>query len=219
MTYINITMIFEYKRNCRKCGKEFIHTGKNAAIVKYQCKMADKKESCNHCNRLGKNLNNYKNNGWLGKHCSSEHKIKLSICNKGISTKNRFTNETRRKLRISAIKQHRENGIDFPAVDKGSKEYFENMNLYNGFHIQYPNIEIKKLGYFMDGYDPLLHAVFEYDTKSHLTLKSKEKDLIRQVEIIEFYKNNNKPLNYFFRVNQTGIGEQGMRNILTIEDK
>jgi hypothetical protein len=127
---------------------------------------------------------------------------------------NKVSSDTKRKLRIAAIKQHRENGVSFPSIDVGATEYFDFMNEYNGFHIQHPNIEIPELGYFVDGYDPTLHAIFEYDTKSHNSGRCKKKDLERENEIIAHFNYIYKPLKHFYRVNRTGFGEQGLKDVL-----
>jgi len=152
-----------------------------------------------------------KNNPFYGK-CHSDafkEQQRTRVSGKTLS------NETKRKLRLLTISQHRQNGVSFPSVDAGATEYFDNMNLHNGFHIQHPNVEIIELGYFVDGYDKELHAIFEYDTKSHNSGRYKKKDLERQQEIIAYYESNGTPLNAFYRINRTGVGEEGMKNVLT----
>lgn len=166
--------------------------------------------SSTHREEFGRSISGDKH-PFYGKHHSEEMKKKQAERNLG----RKSSDETRRKLRILTIEQHRNNGISFPSIDTGATEYFDNMNLHNGFHIQHPNVEIKDLGYFVDGYDPILHAVFEYDTKSHNTGRYKKRDLNRQNEIIEYYKNTGTPLSAFYRINRTGFGEQGMKDILT----
>ena len=127
----------------------------------------------------------------------------------------RYTDpEERRKARIMAIEQHRKNGIDFPAVDAGANDVFQYLNMYYDLHIQYPNVEIKDLGYFLDGYDSVANAAYEYDSRRHLIPAVKKKDLIRQKEIIEYYKSINKPLSAFYRINATGVGSKEMINVL-----
>lgn len=162
-------------------------------------------------------LHRGKKHPMYGKHHTEEMKRKQS--ERYFGTK--LSNGTKKKLRIAAIAQHRRNGVSFPAVDRGAKEYFDDMNAYSGFHIIHPNVEIKELGYFADGYDPVLHAIFEYDTPAHNTGRSKKKDLQRQTEIINHYNDMGNPLSAFYRINRTGFGEQGMRNILSskTEDK
>lgn len=156
-------------------------------------------------NKSGKN--------WRGKHLSETHKQKVSDSLKGHSV-NHVNDEYRRKLRVAAIKQHKKNGISFPAVDNGAIQEFTNLNLHNGFHIQFPNIELEEIGYFLDGYDPVLHAVFEYDGKKHAKISEKKKDAYRQQQIIKYFETKNLPLKHFFRINRTGFGEQGMYDAL-----
>jgi hypothetical protein len=96
-------------------------------------------------------------------------------------------------------------------VDRGATEFFNNLNQTQGFHIQHPNVYFPELGYFADGYDPILHAWFEYDTPSHLTLKYRVKDVKRQQEINDHFISIGKPLSAFYRINETGRGEPGMK--------
>src|ERR1019366_255936 len=98
-------------------------------------------------------------------------------------------------------------------VDRGATEYFNRMNSENGCHIQHPNVEIKDLGYFVDGYDPMAHAVYEYDTPYHSKPCKRQHDLKRQNEIVQYYNGIGHPLNAFYRINQTGFGEQGIENV------
>jgi hypothetical protein len=100
-----------------------------------------------------------------------------------------------------------------PRVDQGSAEYFEKLNR-QGFHIQYPNVYLSELGYWADGYDPVIHAWFEYDTPCHLNPRRKTKDLKRQTEIIEHFKSTGKPLTAFYRINATGVGKFELVNII-----
>jgi hypothetical protein len=133
-----------------------------------------------------------------------------------IRQKKRYENpDERRKARILAIEQHRKNGIDFPAVDAGANEYFGCLNTSYGLNIQYPNIEIKDLGYFLDGYDNVAHAAYEYDSKRHLLPAVQHNDLIRQKEIIDYYNSISKPLSAFYRINATGVGSKEIVNVLT----
>lgn len=199
----------KYTKQCPECKKEISFSDIFALnrSIKNNC-------LCNSCSKSGERnpvfglkINTGKRPKW---HCDN-------ISNG--SKRKQFSEEHKRKLRIRSIEQHKKNGISFPAIDSGCLEEFENLNLYNGFNIQYPNIEIRDLGYFVDGYDPVLHAVFEYDTKSHLTRKYIEKDLIRQNEIMEYYKSIGKPLTSFYRINRTGVGDQGMRDVLNTSKK
>lgn len=100
-------------------------------------------------------------------------------------------------------------------VDIGATEYFNSLNSAGKFSIQHPNIRFKDLGYWADGFDFVLNAWFEYDTPIHLKTLAKQKDLARQLEIIEHFKSIGKPLTAFYRFNATGKGEPGLHNVLT----
>jgi len=163
---------------------------------------------------------------------SEEWKQELSSINKeryknedarkklSISSKKAWENpELRRINRINAIKQHKENGIDFPAVDKGAMDYFQRLNMYYDLNIEYPNYEIKNLGYFLDGYDKVSNVAYEYDSKRHLIPSVKENDLIRQKEIIDYYKSIGNPLSAFYRINATCVGSTEMIDVLKIKNE
>lgn len=184
-----------YHRKCRSCsqiGKKYSEeTKQKMSMAKIGKSLSDE-----HCRKISMS-NSGENHPMFGKHHSEEMKRKQSERYRGA----KLSEETKRKLRIKTIEQHKKNGISFPAIDKGSSEYFKQLNENEGFHIKYPNIEIKDLGYFVDGYDPTLHAIFEYDTKTHNSKRYKEKDLQRQIEIIKYYKTMGKPLTHFFRIN------------------
>jgi hypothetical protein len=123
----------------------------------------------------------------------------------------RHTKESKLKIRLARIRQQQECGSK---IDEGATEFFNNLNQTQGLHIQHPNVYFSELGYFADGYDPVLHAWFEYDTKSHRPSFVKQRDVLRQTEIIEYFKFIHKPLTGFYRINQTGLGKPGMVNIL-----
>lgn len=166
---------------------------------------------CKSCSKKGVNHPYFGKNGpRKGMKCSDIHKQRLSNAHVGKIT----NDDTKCKLRIAAIEQHRRNGISFPAIDKGSNNMFQFLNMYYGLHIQYPNIELKELGYFLDGYDAITHCVYEYDTKCHLTSRCRKRDTIRQQEIIDYYKVRNIPLTAFYRINATGVGAFVMQDII-----
>jgi len=148
-------------------------------------------------------------NPMFGRKHSAATRLKMSRRHSGVPR----AEETKRKLRVCAIKQHRNNGVSFPAIDHGALEEFARLNMA-GFHVQYPNFEIVKLGYFLDGYDAILHAVFEYDTPIHLRPVIRSNDLKRQQRIIRHFESTGQPLKAFYRINATGVGEPGMKNVL-----
>jgi hypothetical protein len=123
------------------------------------------------------------------------------------------SHRTKQLLRKATANHHAKYG---PGVDVGASEFFSAMNLHNGFHIQHPNVHFADLGYFADGYDPVLHAWFEYDTKSHRCKKYRARDAVRQSRIIKYFQRRT-PLRHFFRVNRTGVGASGMSDVLNFK--
>ena len=85
-----------------------------------------------------------------------------------------------------------------PDVDSGATEYFDNMNL-SGSHIRHPNVYLP-CGYFVDGYDPVTHIVYEYDTKYHTKPNQLRKDDVRQGNIMEYFNGVGNPLTAFVRI-------------------
>jgi len=47
---------------------------------------------------------------------------------------------------------------------------------------------IKELGYWLDGYDKENNVVYEFDEKYHDNQKQKQKDMLRQQDIINHLK-------------------------------
>jgi hypothetical protein len=66
------------------------------------------------------------------------------------------------------------------------------------------------IGYIADGYDSEKHIWMEYDTVYHGLRKQKEKDLIRQNRIIQYFELIGKPLNQFVRVDMTKPDRMGI---------
>lgn len=123
--------------------------------------------------------------------------------------------EAKRKLRIKWIDRMLRGLMNHGlGVDRGATEYFNGLNRDSGCHIQHPNIEIKDLGYFVDGYDPIAHTVYEYDTPYHSKPCKRKRDLARQNEIIDYYKSIGNPLNNFYRINKTNVGKEDMIDVL-----
>lgn len=113
----------------------------------------------------------------------------------------KHTNETRKRLkeiassesgrrirRFNAIKKNK----FYPNYSKIGCKLFEEINTelgWNGRHAENGGeYYIEELGYWVDYYEPNLNIVIEYDGKHHGLKKVREKDLIRQNEIIKFLK-------------------------------
>jgi very-short-patch-repair endonuclease len=140
---------------------------------------------------------------------SKEHRIKISNSLRGRKTNRKYivSDETRRKMRISAVKRMKRTYGEskfLPSVNKNETEYFTKLEQQmgwdgiffgkNGANVQY---YIENLGYWVDFYDASRNIVVEYDESGHYhsdwTLR--DKDVRRQNEIIlelgcKFYRYN-----------------------------
>ena len=132
------------------------------------------------------------NNGMYGKHHTYKSRKQISVKRIGIPHPP-VSNDTRRKLRISRIKQISKlkyNGHPIiPSFNNTACIFFDEINkkfnlngVYatnNGEH------HIKELGYFLDYYEPTMNMVIEWDEPHHYYCGGKltPKDRLRQDEI------------------------------------
>lgn len=156
--------------NCSNCSKSFYVNKSRIKTAKFCSKS---------CAAIGEN------NPFYGKKHKVETLKKLSISHKNIS------NETRRKQRMSYIKYHEsKNGQLFPNYNKIACKIIDEYGKNNGYNFQHAEnggeIHLKELGYWLDGYDKDKNVVIEFYEKHHNF--KKEKDLIREKEIIDFLK-------------------------------
>ena len=122
--------------------------------------------------------------------------------------------EVRKKLRLATIKRIKKmKGRVCPNYNFRACELFKQINdelKWNGKYAENGGeYYIKKLGYFVDYYEPKLNVVIEYDEKYHNKTKYIEKDKIRQQEIVNYLKCK------FYRIKQ---GEESKwKQILEIQ--
>jgi len=97
-------------------------------------------------------------------------------------------------MRLNRIQQVSQNKYDgnqiFPSYNSNACEIIEKYGKENGYNFQHAmnggEFYIKKLGYWVDGYDKNKNVVIEYLEKEH---KYKiDKDFRRKSEIINFLK-------------------------------
>ena len=98
-----------------------------------------------------------------------------------------------RLMRITQIEKDKFNGNQIiPSYNSIGCEIFDKISEEKNIHIQHAQnggeYYIKELGYWVDGYDSINNTVYEYDEKYHERKKQKEKDLIRELEIIKLLK-------------------------------
>lgn len=130
---------------------------------------------------------------------NKEYRTKVitgAIGNKSMTGK-KHSSETKRKMRLSAIKQfnkkYRNNFA--PNYNKSACEHFNKLMKENNVNIQHAEnggeFYIEELGYWVDGYDKENNTVYEWDEFRHYTNgKLKDKDILRQKEITDFLNCN-----------------------------
>lgn len=103
--------------------------------------------------------------------------------------------ETRMKKRLAAIKnieKHIKNGGQIsPSYNMNACKLIDEYGKINGYNFQHAEnggeFHIKKLGYWVDGYDKKNNIVIEVDEKHHFDINGnlRRKDIERQNEIIK----------------------------------
>lgn len=113
------------------------------------------------------------------------------FCRTCSSNKSRnFTDEYRSKIRNGLINNLiSKRGICKPNYNKQSINFIEMYGNENGYSFQHAEnggeFYIKKLGYFVDAYDPINNVVMEIDERHHFKNNQlKENDIKRMYEII-----------------------------------
>lgn len=139
---------------------------------------------------------------------SLEQRKALSNAHTGM----KYSEETKRKHRINRLKRLSELGIG-TAIDKGSIEWFEKYNKETNSN--FVPKRFWELGYDADGYDEIKHEWIEFDPPHHYYVDGnlKEKDIIRQKNIITHFEVLGNPLNKFVRVKYSKSG-----NVLDISE-
>ena len=139
---------------------------------------------------------------------SEEHKLKISRNSARLSGKNhpmfgktpwnkgeKVTDGTViQKMRLSAIKriskQKFNGGQVYPRYNINACKIIDGYGKQNGYNFQHAEnggeFFIKKLGYWVDGYDKEKNVVIEYDESYHG--KQQKKDIRRMNEIIQHLK-------------------------------
>lgn len=187
----------KYKGKCLYCGKESLYSSYKSFL---RVKKMNKR--CNKCSEnKGKFLICSKGfiqehteeskekmrQAKLGRKLSKEHRVKIGIKIKGI----KHSDEAKQRHRIATLKRLEKLGIN-QTEDKGSKEWFANYNKINNSNFQ-PKRFLRN-GYCADGYDSEKHIWMEFDTPYHKRVGQKEKDLIRQQNIIKYFEEIGEPL-------------------------
>lgn len=113
-----------------------------------------------------------------------------------------MTDGVRYKMRLSAIKRMERLGVSKTCrnYNINACEYFDKLNVENGWKLQHARNggEIEVYGYFLDAYDKENNIIVEYDEPHHNKPYIKEKDEIRQDNIIKYIDECK-----FYRFNET----------------
>lgn len=169
----SVSNFVKYNEDCRKGIRHHPHKGQT-------------KETCESLRKASETKRLKKEKGEL----------------KGSFTGLKHSQETKEKMRISAMKYlSNSKDIKCPRYNQKSIQYIDSLNENKGWNLQHAENggEIQVCGYFIDGYDKTRNIVFEYDEPRHykdiensiLT----DKDIERQSIIInelkcDFYRYN-----------------------------
>lgn len=199
----------EWERKCPDCGISIFHKRKYV-----RDKFNKQKRFCKKCRqkgsrsvKFGKKQNEEVKEKLrktrLGRKMHPHTKIALYISNKGKpltdKRKQNISNaqlnhpnkkEINRKKRLATIKRlQNQYGILFPNFNKKACEYFQWLNMWNGWNGQYAvnggEYFIKDLGYWVDYYEPKENVVIEWDESTHYNVDNqlKKRDNDRMIEI------------------------------------
>jgi hypothetical protein len=204
----------EYKKNtlfyrkCPKCGNFIYYNTENTLQKSYK-----KNSLCRPCSKTGElspvlgtkqseEVKQRKNKKLRGQKRSVESIRKYSLSKIGknnpqFGIHNLKSVEHKRKIRLSCIKKLQEklqfnNKLISPAFNLDACKLIDEYGKKNGYNFQHAlnggEYHIKKLGYWLDGYDKEKNVVIEYNENNHWHRKNTKKDENRRLEIIDFLK-------------------------------
>jgi len=174
---------FWYGKNGVWLGKH--HT--NEAKEKMSEIKKGKKFTDEHKKNLSKSLIG-RQGYWEGKKLSENHIKKLSDSHKGKT----HSIESKYKCRLALINRLKKRGIELGKVSYNPQacQFIDQLNKERGWNLQHAlnGGEVELYGYFVDGYDKERNIIFEYDEPPHQNLIIKNKDIIRQKNLIDKLK-------------------------------
>ena len=179
-----------FKKTCPICGKDQFYSRKDVLYL------AIKNSSiCLNCSQKRKILSNETKNkisqSLKGKKRPQEVCNKISFTMKEIEGRP-HTEETKYKLRLATINDLKRKGI-FPSNTNHNPkacEFIDKLNKEKGWNLQHAlnGGEVELYGYFVDGYDKEKNIIFEYDELNHERRDRKQKDLVRQENLLKKIK-------------------------------
>lgn len=213
LSYLNFKSYNKAKKKNTSC-KSCVHTGYTHSTVSKN-KMSISKTGKNnpHFGKIGPNKGKYKNTPDCILDGIRYWKRECPSCNCDIFHKTKADAKYYNKLKRKCIKcvskcpekrkKHRTSILNFieknhggirPMINPHACKIITEYGIKNGYKFQHGlnggEYYIKKLGYFVDGYDKENNIVFEYDESHHFNKNNtlKNKDIIRMNEIINFLK-------------------------------
>jgi len=188
---IYVMASFIKNRACHLCKRIGTHHSKET-IEKIILPQKNRPLTKKHRKKLSIAARKNKNHPW--RNCKRPNSFGESISKK---LKGRFiSSEWKQKFRIAKLKRFEKLGIS-ACEDQNSKEFFCELNK-QGYNFN-PKV-FMEIGYVADGYDKEKNVWIEYDTPYHNISNQKEKDLIRQKNIIKYFESNQNPLKSFMRI-------------------
>ena len=170
------------------------------------CGKTNKKSTCDfikkakkiHGNKYDYSLVNYNNNKQKIKIICNEHNLTFETT-PSFHLKSKYNCPlcNNRNHRLNKIKKANENRLNdnqiSPFFNKKGCLLFDKINKNENIYIQHAmnggEYYIKKLGYWLDGYDKNNNVAYEYDEKYHFKNgELRQKDITRQKEIESFLK-------------------------------
>jgi very-short-patch-repair endonuclease len=199
----------QYKRNCPECKSEILYRS-----LKNKNRAEKLNKKCKKCCSPFKDNVNLKLSETLNKIYGPKRIIKQC---KTCDSKFSVTKWEENRIYCSFncyINDDIKKGEFKPSFNKKACEFFDKLNeskRWNGMHGNNGG-EKKIKKYWVDYYEPNLNIVIEWDEKEHNYPKNKEKDKIRQQEIINylncsFYRIEEKTLDVI-KVNKNGTEER-----------
>jgi len=136
-----------------------------------------------------------------GKKFSKEYVFKLSVAHMGKSSGmmgKRHSSETRFKIRMAILDNLSKQGISHKSNPVACK-FIDNLNKSHGWSLQHAGNggEVQVYGYLLDGFDSERGIIFEYDEPRHHLKKKREKDLIRQNDILQHFASIGKQVEFW----------------------
>jgi len=194
---------------CNSCNKYFYQLPNNHLSKNCNCShcSSNKKKTKEKFIEEAKKIHGDKYDYSLVEYFNRNTKVKIICKTHGIFEQrpsNHITNSSGcrlcgiKRIRKKTIKRIEENNLNgnqlIPNFNKFACNLFDKISEKKHIHIQHAmnggEFYIKKLGYWVDGYDKENNVVYEYDELKHFNKngKLKKKDKTRQQEIVNYLK-------------------------------